>query len=206
MGQVMFAEHKNNFSNRHAIMEMYRLRHKVFYERMGWKVRSMDGMERDEFDHGNPVYVLAKNDDDEVVGCCRLLPTTEPYMLKDIDIFSQLLEGKPAPQQANIWEFSRFAIASDKLASSNFNLSDTPIQIIKAAVQFAEENRIERYVAITTLAVDRMFRRAGIHMTRLGEPMEIGGVLTVAVTIEIDEQTHYALFGDMPQYTERLAA
>ncbi|MDO8412306.1 MAG: acyl-homoserine-lactone synthase [Gallionellaceae bacterium] len=203
MGQIIFAENKNNFSTRQAVMGMYRLRHKVFYERLGWKVRSIDGMEQDEFDRANPVYVLAKDDEDEVVGCWRLLPTTGPYMLKDT--FPQLLQGRPAPQQADIWELSRFALDSSKVESSSFGLSETPMRMIQMAVRFAQENKIQRYVSVTSVAVDRMFRKAGIHMTRLGEPMKIGNVLTVAVTLEIDEITHFALFDSLP-HVERLAA
>lgn len=204
MEQIIFAEHGNNFSDRQAIMGMYRLRHKVFKERLGWQVRSLDGMERDEFDRVNPVYVLAKDDEGEVVGCWRLLPTTGPYMLKNT--FSQLLQGRPAPQQTDVWELSRFAIDSSRMESSGFGLSEIPMRMVQMAVRFAQENRIQRYVSVASVAVDRMFRKAGIHMTRLGEPMKIGDVLTVAVTLEIDEQTHYALFGDTPQHMERLAA
>jgi len=53
-----------------------------------------------------------------VVGCWRLLPTTGPYMLKDI--FSHLLWGKPAPEQPDVWEISRFAIAGGEAERSAY--------------------------------------------------------------------------------------
>lgn len=204
MGQVMFAEHKNNLLNGQAIMGMYRLRHKIFYERMGWQVRSIEGMERDEFDHANPIYVLVKDEDDQVIGCCRLLPTTGPYMLKDT--FPQLLYGQPAPQQEKIWEVSRFAVDTEYCKKVNFGFSEVSLDLIRAVARFAQENGIQRLVAAVSVEFERMFRGLGVHINRLGEgPMQIGKVRTVAIAFEIDEITNFALFGSLP-HVERLAA
>lgn len=205
MGQIMLARHGDGSLDHQAAVEMYRLRHKIFHDRLGWEVTSDNGMEHDEFDRANPVYVLVRRDDDgELVGCWRMLPTVGPYMLKDI--FPQLLHGQPAPQQNDVWELSRFAIDSDRVESGSFGLSDTPIRMIQAAVRFAQQNGIQRYVSVTSTAVDRMFRKAGIHMTRLGEPIKIGKVSTVAVTMEIDSITEFALFGTLPEHAPRQAA
>ena len=78
MGQIMLAQHGNGSLDQRAVMGMYRLRHEVFHDRLGWEVTNDNGMEHDEFDHADPVYVLAKGDEDEVLGCWRLLPTTGP--------------------------------------------------------------------------------------------------------------------------------
>ena len=87
---------------------MYCLRHRVFKERLGWSVTSIEGREHDKYDDLRPVYLLCRNEHDEVEGCWRLLPTTGPYLLKDV--FGELLHGHPAPQDTRIWEISRFAI------------------------------------------------------------------------------------------------
>jgi len=59
---------------------------------------------------------------------------------------------------------------------------------------------------VTSVAIERMFRKAGIHVTRLGDPIRIGRVLTVADTMEIDELTEFALFGALTEHTAREAA
>ena len=43
-----------------AVAGMYRLRHEVFHERLGWEVTDDNGMEHDEFDRADPVYVWQK--------------------------------------------------------------------------------------------------------------------------------------------------
>lgn len=204
MGQITLAQHGDGSLSRQAEMGMYRLRHEVFHDRLGWDVTSDNGMEHDEFDEASPVYVLASGDENEVLGCWRMLPTTGPNMLKDT--FPQLLHGQPAPQQANVWELSRFAINSDKLESGGFGLSSTPIQMIQTAVRFAQKNRIKRYVSVTSVAIERMFIKLGINVSRLGSPIKIGRVMTVACAVEIDEITEFALFGTLPEHAPRMAA
>ncbi len=60
------------------LQEVYRLRDKVFRERLAWDVSSQDGCERDWYDDICPVYLIANDDDGHVEGCWRLLPTTGP--------------------------------------------------------------------------------------------------------------------------------
>ena len=74
---------------------MFALRHRVFRERLGWDVNSVAGREHDLYDDLHPVYLVCR-DDKQTVGCWRLLPTTGPYMLKDV--FSDLLHGHPLPR------------------------------------------------------------------------------------------------------------
>ena len=204
MGNIIFAQHSDGTLNHQSAVAMYRLRHEVFHDRLGWDVTSDNGMEHDEFDQANPVYVLVRGENDEVLGCWRLLPTTGPNMLRDT--FPQLMHGQPVPAQSDVWELSRFAIASDKLGSGSFGLSNTPIQMVQAAVKFAQKNGIKRYVSVTSVAIERMFRKLGVRVTRLGSPIKIGNVLTVACALEIDEITIFALFGTLPEQADRLAA
>jgi acyl homoserine lactone synthase len=202
MEQIMLAQHRDGSLNHQTTTAMYRLRHNVFHDRLGWDVVSDNGMEHDEFDELDPVYVLAKRDL-EIRGCSRLLPTTGSYMLKDI--FPQLLHGEAAPQRHDVWELSRFAAATDATEETGFGLSKLPVEMIRLAVRFAKENGIRRYVAVTSVAVERMFKKLGVSVTRFGAPIKIGRVLTVACTLEIDEITEFALFGTLPEHAHREA-
>ena len=93
------------------LAEMHRLRYRVFRERMNWNVQVVDGMERDQFDDCRPTYLLAYDRTHCLAGAWRLLPTTGPYMLRDV--FSELLEGTTPPCHPGIWETSRFAVDCD---------------------------------------------------------------------------------------------
>ena len=74
---------------------MARYRHRVFVEKLGWQLHCRDALELDQFDRDDTVYVIAQNEDGEVIGTARLLPTTRPYLLAEV--FPQLLNGAPAP-------------------------------------------------------------------------------------------------------------
>jgi N-acyl-L-homoserine lactone synthetase len=64
--------------------EMFKLRARVFRDRLGWNVQVADGKERDKYDDEAPVYVIYADDEArEVKGCLRLLPTTGPTVLTD---------------------------------------------------------------------------------------------------------------------------
>ena len=204
MSEILLTQRGDARLDETTLRQMYRLRHAVFHDRLGWDVNSDDGMEHDEFDQANPVYVLVRGNDDDLEACWRLLPTNGPYMLKDV--FPQLLAGQPAPQRADVWELSRFAVAEGKADAAGFGLSNIPVRMVQAAVRFARENGIERYVSVTSVAVERMFRKLGVHVERLGPPLRIGRVLTVACSLEIDAITDFALFGTLPEHAPRKAA
>jgi acyl homoserine lactone synthase len=68
-----------------ALMDsMFRLRTEVFCERLGWDVRVEQGREHDWFDLIGPRYLVAHTPGSaaRAVGCCRLLPSQGPNMLR----------------------------------------------------------------------------------------------------------------------------
>lgn len=173
-----------------ALAQMYRLRAKVFGERMGWEVAVLSGMEIDDYDAQSPYYMLVRDDSDAVCGCWRLLPTQGRYMLRDT--FPQLLHGQDAPASASVWELSRFAIVSPQRAGYGFG--ELALDAMRAVVRFADRMGVTRYVTVTTTAVERLLSRARIDIRRFGPPMRIGSVHAVALTIDLGAQTHEALF------------
>ncbi|MFK0377529.1 acyl-homoserine-lactone synthase [Pandoraea sp. NPDC090278] len=81
--------------------ELARFRHRVFVERLGWRVperRAADaasrGEEADEYDHEETVYVTLRGPGDDIVGCARLLPATRRFLLKDH--FQYLVDDLPS--------------------------------------------------------------------------------------------------------------
>lgn len=177
---------------------MFRLRYDTFHTRLGWDVRTHDGLEIDEFDEDAQVhYILAKSDAGAVDACWRLLPSLGPNMLRDV--FPQLLHGLPAPAAADCWELSRFAIDSSRIGGADnagnhqIGFGELSVALMREAAQFARSRGIARYVTVTTAAIERMMKGLGLHVHRLGPPIRIGSVLTVAIFIEVDEQTLQAI-------------
>ena len=174
-----------------ALAQMHRLRAKIFGERMGWDVAVISGMEIDGYDAQSPHYMLVRDDADDVCGCWRLLPTEGPYMLRDT--FAELLYGQQAPASPRIWELSRFAIVSNR--QTGFGFGGLALDAMRAVVGFADRRNLASYVTVTTTAVERLLVRARIATRRFGPPMRIGNVDAVALSIDLGEQTHEALFG-----------
>ena len=178
---------------------MFRLRYDTFFTRLGWDVKTTsDGEEIDEYDaNDRAMYIVAKTGDDGVDACWRLLPTLGPNMLRDT--FPQLLHGLPAPAAADVWELSRFAIATNRLPASEdagnpqIGFGQLSVELMRASVLFARTNGIARYVTVTTAAIERMLKRQGLNIRRMGPPIRIGEVMTLACFIEIDQQTSDAL-------------
>jgi len=173
-----------------ALAQMYRLRAKIFGERMGWEVAVLSGMEIDEYDAQSPYYMLMRDNYDDVCGCWRLLPTEGPYMLRNT--FPELLYKHDAPASAQIWELSRFAIVSRE--QTRFGFGELALDAMRAVVAFADRHRITHYVTVTTTAVERLLVRARIATRRYGPPIRIGNADTIALSIDLGEQTHEALF------------
>lgn len=157
---------------------MHRLRGRVFKERLDWDVSVSDGLEIDQYDTFKPTYLLAV-EQDEVVGCVRLLPTTGRNMLADT--FPVLLDGHAAPKATRIWESSRFCVDTKSVAASAQNgLREATFLLFAAMIEWGQQRDLEAIATVTDLRMERILRRAGWHLDRLGAPRQIGATRAVA--------------------------
>ena len=189
MSQAHYTQCNRDAFSPSILKSMHKLRSDVFKDRLGWDVQCKDGQEIDYFDDLNPAYMLHSNYSNKVEGCCRILPTEGPYMLKDI--FPQLLRGEELPVHPNIWEISRFAVNQDpKNKQIDSNVNEITMDILRQIYDFAIDNNIHRYVAVTSAAMERVLRIAGIPIQRFGDGKltRIGKVLSVCIWVDINDQ------------------
>ena len=165
-------------------------RHKIFIERLGWPLPVENGMERDQFDHPDTLYVMTREPDGTICGCARLLPTTEPYLLSEV--FAHLLAGAPVPRSREVWELSRFAAATIE-PNPAIDATVNTRCLLAAAVKIAAEHGAKRLITVSPLGIERLLHRMGVHAHRAGPPMLADGKPIFACWIEIDEQTLEAL-------------
>ena len=164
---------------------MHRLRGRVFKERLNWDVSVSDGLEIDLYDTFKPTYLLAV-EQDEVVGCVRLLPTTGRNMLADT--FPVLLDGHAAPKATRIWESSRFCVDTKNVAASAENgLREATFLLFAAMIEWGQQRDLQAIATVTDLRMERILRRAGWHLDRLGEPRQIGATKAVAGLLPITD-------------------
>ena len=167
-------------------MGMNRLRGRVFKERLDWDVSVRDGLEIDQYDTFKPTYLLALEKSD-VVGCVRLLPTTGRNMLADT--FPVLLDGNPAPRAARIWESSRFCVDTKSAAATAENgLRNATFLLFAAMIEWGQQHDLQAIATVTDLRMERILRRVGWHLDRLGTPRQIGTTNAVAGLLPISEE------------------
>src|ERR1700674_4701515 len=110
---IVVIEQYNAHEYSNLMDEMFRLRARVFRDRLRWDVQVADGKERDKYDDEGPVYLIYADDEArQVKGSLRLLPTTGPTLLADF--FSDTLPAGVHLSAPTIWECTRFCI-NDKL-------------------------------------------------------------------------------------------
>lgn len=170
---------------------MFRQRHEIFCERLGWDVRSVGGLERDEFDDADTVYIVARNlATQRVDASWRLRPTTLPNMLRDT--FPGLLHGQPAPCDDRVWEVSRFAVAHspyEEYEEGVCSFGALTQDLVATTVDYAMRSGIRGYVWVTSVGVERLALKLGYRPRRLGRPLRLGKVLSVAAHLPIDRNT-----------------
>jgi acyl homoserine lactone synthase len=170
----------------HLLDEMYRLRYQVFRERMKWNIPGVNGMDIDEFDELDPLYAVYLDDTNAVLGSWRLLPTTGPYMIRDV--FPQLLGGDEAPAGAQIWEISRFSARPSDRAESFAAVHPITSALLISLVQVCLRAGITRVVSASDLLFERVLKKAGAIAHRLGPVCKIGNTRAVAGWIDISSE------------------
>lgn len=161
-----------------------RYRNKVFVEKLGWQLRCENGLEYDQFDRDDTVYLVAQDEDGHVIGTARLLPTTRPYLLGEV--FSHLLNGLDAPCASDVWELSRFAAVDFNLNSisalGQFS-SATAVDLLRESLNCAFAHGAKRVITVSPLGVERLLRQAHFSSHRLGRPVIDNGRAIFACSI-----------------------
>ena len=163
-----------------------RYRHKVFIETLGWELPAREGLELDQFDRPDTIYLAAREYDGRLVGTARLMPTDKPYLLGEV--FPQLMGGVEPPRRADVWELSRFAAVDFAQAGAHplgqFT-SPVTLQLLREVLRLAADNGVQRLITVSPLGVERLLRRAGCAAHRAAPPVVIGGQPLFACWVEV---------------------
>jgi N-acyl-L-homoserine lactone synthetase len=182
MMQLITAESYGHFVQ--EVTEMHRLRYRVFKERLDWDVQFSGDMEIDEFDALHPAYLIQRARDNRVQGCVRLLPSTGPTMLRDT--FPVLLDGDAAPTSPAIWESSRFALdLHPDTPKASHGLATATYELFAGMIEFGLSRQLTEIVTVTDARMERILRRAGWCLRRIGIPRALGSTLAVAGYLEV---------------------
>jgi acyl homoserine lactone synthase len=175
------------FSGHLALLAaMFRLRRKIFKDRLDWSVSVSGDLELDVYDTLAPTYLVVVTDSHEVIGCVRFLPTTGPTMLADT--FPILLDGQSLPRSDALVESSRFCIDTERAAELAQNgLRRATFILFAGMIEWARLVKTDAIVTVTDLRLERILRRAGWPLERIGTPKRIGDTVALAGYLPISE-------------------
>ena len=182
--QILSVSADHYASNNNHLNQMHRLRAAVFGDRLEWDVTITDQGERDQYDDLHPTYILAISPDQKVVGCARLLPAPGPTMLEQT--FPQLLERGSLDPHAAMVESSRFCVDTSLQTGRGGSLHQVTLTMFAGIIEWSMANGYSKIVTATDLRFERILKRAGWPMRRLGNPGAIGNTIAVAGRLRAD--------------------
>lgn len=160
-----------------AFYDFLRLRKTFFVDQLGWDIPHDDEVEMDQYDNPQAWYTLVLNDDGEVVGGARNLPTTatwgsHSYMLKDAS------EGKLGSIPPNVmseivvnervWETTRMVI-SDSL-QTHAERTECLDLIVSGIQEITTGHGATEVLCLTLPPMVRALRSLGWPAERRGAP------------------------------------
>jgi acyl homoserine lactone synthase len=171
---IVVVEPYNEHKYSRLMDEMFRLRARIFHDRLKWDVHVVDGKERDKYDDQAPVYIIHTDEQQrEVKGCLRLLPTTGPTLLADC--FADTVPDAAHLSSPTIWEGTRFCLSEAVLdRESQDGLLFASTVMITALGELAVYAGIESVVANFDAAMLRLYRRLGCDFEILGSTWKYG--------------------------------
>lgn len=176
------SEHPNPSISR----QLYQFRKQVFADRLGWEVSPEGDQERDGYDTEQTRWVLIE-DDGELIACVRLLSCDGPYMMPDI--FPSTLAGEPAPRTAQSWEMTRLAIDAERAPRFGNGVSELTLVLFRETNAYAMEHGVKELIGVASTPVERIYRRLGLPITRLGhgKPVDLGVVRGLGIRLTVGD-------------------
>lgn len=171
---IVVLEQHNSHKYANLLDEMFRLRARVFHDRMNWDVQVAHGKERDKYDDEQPVYIIYTDDEaSEVKGSLRLLPTTGPTLLADV--FADTLPDAVHLSAPTIWECTRFCL-DDKLLErgQQDEILFASAVLLEAVADVAIRAGIESIIGNFDAPMLRLYRRIGCEVEVLGSTRRYG--------------------------------
>ncbi len=139
--------------------QMFQSRAVVFQDRLGWDVMVENGREMDWYDRqADPVYLLAVDDGQHVLGSLRLLATTGPTMLQSE--FKHFFDDDVDVAAPTIWECTRFCVPP-VAGSTARDASNVSAELLIGLCELCLSSGIEFILGVYETPMTRLYARIG---------------------------------------------
>jgi N-acyl-L-homoserine lactone synthetase len=137
--------------------QMFQSRAAVFHECLGWDVTVKNGREIDKYDEeGDPVYFVAVDDHQRVLGSLRLLATTGPTMSQGE--FAHLFDDVVDVVVPTIWKCARFCVPP-VLGKSAQDVSTISVELLIGLCELCLASGIEFVVGVYETPMTHIYAR-----------------------------------------------
>jgi acyl homoserine lactone synthase len=103
------------------------------------------------------------------------------------DIFPSFVTKAAVPCGEQVWEASRFAVSSTN-GRAEAGLSQTTYELLIGVLRFGLSNSIRTIACIVDVRMERILRRAGWQLDRLGPARRIGNTIAMAGQLDVSAQ------------------
>jgi acyl-homoserine lactone synthase len=177
---------------------MFRQRYDIFIKEKGWKLSARDGLEIDQYDDDDTLYLLQYASSGELIASMRMKATDRPFMV--LDSFADMVQG-PLERGPDIWELTRGALSA-KLRKSKL-YGNVICAVLEAGLLWGARKSIGIY------SVDYIMKqmRIGLDLKPLGPPRIVDGEPNVVAEFPFDTrslQRVRATFGITRPVLERI--
>ena len=166
---------------------MFRMRHAFYVEGHGWAdLKSKAGLEVDEFDDANAVYLMSIDAFGDVAAAVRLNPTTGPTLLGKFPDYSD----EELPKADTIWDISRWIAAPEHRRADNPRWpSNHQRELMIGILEFCLSRGLTHLTMLAELRLAERILSYGWPLRYLGAPRiyEDGKGVAVAAEVEVGQ-------------------
>lgn len=174
--------------------QSFRLRKRVFADRLGWNVSICGDRERDLYDDLHPAYLLWCDEGRErLYGSVRLMPTTGPTLL--YDVFRETFPDACDLIAPGIWEGTRMCIDEDAIGRDFVDMRPDRAfcLLLLALCEVALANGINTMISNYEPHMRRVYRQAGAELDELGRSDSYGRLPVCCGAFEVSHRVLSAM-------------
>jgi N-acyl amino acid synthase of PEP-CTERM/exosortase system len=179
---------------------VYRIRHRVYCEDLGYEPLHADGRERDEYD-AQSLHILIRNvRTGQFIGCTRIIRTQAdaperplPFEIACAQTLDRSIVDPERLDRRTVAEVSRLAVIGEfrrrkgerrvalPLSADDFGTAEQPrfpyipVGLYLATVELARLNGIETLFVLTERRLASHFAKLGVRIRTIGAPVEHRG-------------------------------
>lgn len=184
--------------NLDILNDLYKVRCKIFVDRLDWDLVRNNGMEIDQYDHAE-CHHLISIENGKVIGGVRLTPSEAPNLVFDHfrDILGLQTEIK---RSSKLLESSRFGLLQNTDKASLKGIRQKTLELFEGMIKFGLDYGYENIITVTDIRIEKILKRSGWVLERLTEVIPIDNTKALIGMLKIS----WPLYKEM--HDKRLAS